>query len=55
MVNNSTNIKTNNHLLPQIIEHKKKCRHMELEIQVLVFNQTIQFTFKYLYVHKDNS
>jgi hypothetical protein len=33
MVNNSTNInKTNNHLSPQIIEHKKGPGHMELEI-----------------------
>ena len=36
MVNNSTNInKKNNHLSPQIIEHKKGPRHMALDIQVL--------------------
>ena len=35
MVNNSTNInKTNNHIWPQIIEHKKTMKQMTLEIQV---------------------
>ena len=40
MVNNSTNInKMYNHLLPQIIEHKKRPRHMTLDIQVLAWNR----------------
>jgi hypothetical protein len=35
MVNNSTNInKTNNHIWPQIIEHKKAMKQMTLAIQV---------------------
>jgi len=34
MFNNSTNInKTNNHLSPEITEHKKRPQHMMLEIQ----------------------
>jgi hypothetical protein len=42
MVNNSTNFnKKNNHLSPQISEHKKKDynnEHMTLEIQVLAWD-----------------
>jgi len=36
MINNSINInKTNDYNSPQIIDHKKKPRHMLMEIQVL--------------------
>ena len=39
MVNNFTNInKTNNHLSPQLTEHKKK-RHMTSEIQVFAWDR----------------
>ena len=41
MVNNSTNInKTNNHLSPQVIKHKKKTQimYITLEIQVLAWD-----------------
>ena len=40
MVSNSTNTnKINNHLSPQITEHKKKPPHTTLEIQVLFWER----------------
>jgi hypothetical protein len=40
MVNNSTNInEMSNHLSPQLTEHKKRPRHMTLEIQALVWHR----------------
>jgi hypothetical protein len=40
MVNNYTNInKTNNHILPQIIEHKKTMKQMASKIQVQILDR----------------
>ena len=40
MVNNSTNInKTNDHLSPQLNEHKNIQQHMSYEIQVLTWDR----------------
>jgi hypothetical protein len=47
MVNNSTNInKTNNHIWPQIIEHKKIMKQMTLEIQVQILDRHTKVKFQ---------
>ena len=49
MVNNATNIKkTNNHLEPQVIEHKKRPRHITLEIQLLVSDMQTSITYAHM-------
>jgi hypothetical protein len=35
IVNNPTNIKTNNHLSSELIEHKKRTTNMTLEVEAL--------------------
>ena len=43
MVNNSTKInKTNNYLLPPIVEHKKRSRYSLMESEVLAWDRQVK-------------